>query len=175
MSDHSLPKTVDPLKYADQNKALQGVMEVQNLPRLADMLASDAGTITVDLEFDRDEQRIRILRGRLSTSLSRICERCLEPVQQPIETEFTLGIVLTDEQASQLPGRYEPLLVDPESLELKEVIEEELILSLPMFAYHDRCHGEYEQESEDSENKPEDGAQGKENPFSVLAGLKGKK
>lgn len=175
MSDHSLPKTVEPFKYADQNKVLQGVMEVQHLPRLVELLASDAGSIKVELEFDRDEQGIRVLSGVLATSVSRTCERCLEPVVQPLETEFALGMVLTDEQAKQLPGRYEPLLVVPESLELREVIEEELILSLPMFAYHDSCHGDYVHSGSDTENKPDSGEQGKENPFSVLADLKRKK
>ena len=145
------------------------------MPRLVELLASDSGSIAVDLEFDRDEQGIRVLKGSLSTNVERICERCLEPVSQEINTDFTLGIVLTDEDAKQLPGRYEPLLVDPESLALPEVIEEELMLSLPMFAYHEACHGDYQQTDQDEADESDERDEGKENPFSVLSDLKLKK
>jgi len=176
MSDHSLPKTVDPLKYADQNRVLEGQVEVLQLPRLVEVLAGDRGTVQVRLEFDRDEQRIRVLKGQLDTQVDMTCERCLDVVSKTIHTEFELGIVLTDEDAKQLPGRYEPLLVDPETLELRDVIEEELILSLPMFAYHESCAGDYKQE--DSGNADESDSEQvieRKNPFSVLSDLKLKK
>ena len=145
------------------------------MPRLVELLASDSGSIAVELEFDRDEQGIRVLKGSLSTNVERTCERCLGPVSQEISTDFALGVVLTDEDAKQLPGRYEPLLVDPESLEISEVIEEELMLSLPMFAYHETCHGDYQQADQDEADGSEERDEGKENPFSVLSDLKLKK
>jgi len=176
MSDHSLPKTVDPLKYADQNKVLEGVIEVKQLPRLVEMLAGEQGIITAKLEFDRDEQNLRVLRGQLNTEVEMTCERCLQSVGKSIESEFTLGIVLTDEDAKNLPRRYEPLLVEPETLVLRDVIEEELILSLPMFAYHEHCSSDYEQsEKGPAEETDSEQAETKPNPFSVLSDLKLKK
>jgi len=176
MSDHSLPKTVDPLKYADQNKVLEGVIEVKQLPRLVEMLAGEQGIITAKLEFDRDEQNLRVLRGQLNTEVEMTCERCLQSVGKSIESEFTLGIVLTDEDAKNLPRRYEPLLVEPETLVLRDVIEEELILSLPMFAYHEHCSSDYEQSEEgQAEETDSEQAETKPNPFSVLSDLKLKK
>lgn len=172
MSDHSLPKTVDPLKYADQNKILDGVLPVQQLPRLVELLASEQGSVQAHLEFDRDEQKLRVLKGVLDAQVDMTCERCLQPVSKQIKSEFTLGIVLTDEDAKQLPKRYEPLLVEPESLELSEVIEEEMILSLPMFAYHQECSGEYQQDEEQVESSETEQAESKPNPFSVLSDLK---
>jgi uncharacterized protein len=174
MSDHSLPKTVDPLKYADQNKVLEGEIALELMPRLLEIVLESEAEVKIRLEFDRDEQKLRVLKGQLSADLVLVCERCLEPVNKRVESEFALGIVLTDEQAKNLPGYYEPLLVDPESLELLEVIEEELMLSLPMFAYHDDCEldtsalrNEEVEQSQKDEDKP--------NPFSVLSELKLKK
>lgn len=167
MSDHSLPKSVDPLKYADQRKVLEGKVLVESLPRLAELLVEPTGQVSVKLEFGRDEQNLRILQGELGADLQLLCERCLAPVEKRIESQFTLGIVLDDEQAKNLPRSYEPLLVDPEKLELAEVIEEELILSLPMFAYHDDCEIAVKAETEDVPEENE-----KPNPFSVLSQLK---
>jgi len=172
MSDHSLPKTVDPLKYADQNRVLEGNIAVKLLPRLCEVLAEDTGDVAVKLEFDRDGQHLRILKGSLDANLSLTCERCLNSVEKLIESRFTVGIVLTDEQAKNLPRSYEPLLVEPDTLVLQDVIEEELILSLPMFAYHDHCDSEHGMQTKASDNEP---LVERENPFSVLSDLKLKK
>lgn len=170
MSDHLIPKIIDPFKYADQNKVLQGEISVHMLPRLADIVCETAGEIEVRLEFDRDEQRLRIVKGELRAVLKLTCERCLDPVEKEVVSNFQLGIVISDEQAKNLPGYYEPLLVELDSMPVYDVVEEELILSLPMFAYHDDCDAEPVQESQEFEDAPE-----KENPFSVLSGLKLKK
>ena len=176
MSDHTLPKSVDPLKYADQNKELEGSLSVHLLPRAVEVLADSKGSVSVKLVFDRDEQNLRVLRGALDAHVVLECQRCLEAVEKDIHSDFALGMVMSDEQAKHLPKHYEPLLVGEEKLDLLEVIEEELILSLPMFAYHEACDagGDSKQsdpglkaDSEDAEKRP--------NPFSVLSGLKVKK
>jgi uncharacterized protein len=170
MSDHSLPKTVDPLKYADQNKVLEGQISQKALARLSEIVLEPEGNVDVRLEFDRDEQHLRVVKGRLATSLLLKCERCLEPVVKEVESEFQLGIVLSDEQAKNLPGYYEPLLVEYDSMPVYDVVEEELILSLPMFAYHDDCNMQQVEETPEFDDAPK-----KANPFNVLSDLKLKK
>ncbi len=176
MSDHSLPKSVDPLKYADQNKVLEGTLSVHLLPRAVDILADSNGSVAVSLKFDRDEQNLRVLKGSLDAHVALECQRCLDKVEKDIHSDFALGIVLSDEQAKHLPKHYEPLLVSEEKIDLLEVIEEELILSLPMFAYHDACDASDGSDQAESDSKAEDGEGGKRpNPFSVLSELKVKK
>ena len=172
MSDHSIPKTLDPFKCADQNKVLEGHIAISLMSRLAEMLVDSTGIVEVNLEFDRDAQNLRILKGKLSANVNLLCQRCLHPVTKLIQSEFQLGIVMTDEQAQNLPRSYEPLLVEREKVVIQDVIEEELILSLPMFAYHDGCQADgYTQEEEEVEEEIEE----KVNPFDVLAQLKLKK
>jgi uncharacterized protein len=172
MSDHSLPKTLDPFKYADQNKVLEGQIAIHLMSRLAEMLVDSEGIVEIALEFDRDPQKLRILNGKLNAKVNLLCQRCLHPVEREIQSEFMLGIVMNDEQAQNLPRAYEPLLVEDEKLVIKDVIEEELILSLPMFAYHKDCDAAtYKQEEEVDEMIEEE----KENPFNILSELKLKK
>jgi len=172
MSEHTLPKAIDPLKYADQNKILEGSLSIKLMPRLVEMLVNSNGSVDVTLDFGRDAQNYRVLNGELNAKVSLLCQRCLHPVVKPIKSEFALGMVFNDEQAQNLPRAYEPLLVSQENLVLADVIEEELILSLPMFAYHDSCHNEHapEAESEDFDKGEE-----QENPFEMLSALKLKK
>tara|TARA_R110002167_G_scaffold337800_1_gene545336 strand:- start:594 stop:1121 length:528 start_codon:yes stop_codon:yes gene_type:complete len=175
MSDHTLPKTLDPFKYADQNKILEGEIALKLMPRLAEMLVDTDGRVKVRLEFDRDPQRLRILSGTLKSTVNLMCQRCLHAVAKEIESEFILGIVYNDEQAQNLPRTYEPLLVEDEKLVLLDVVEEELILSLPMFAYHTSCETEDYDKAEDTEAAEELEEETKPNPFDVLSELKFKK
>jgi uncharacterized protein len=141
---------------------------------MLEIVMASEGDVEVELEFDRDEQNLRVLKGQLKAALVLKCERCLEPVEQSVESQFQLGIVLSDEQAKNLPGYYEPLLVEHESLVLLDVVEEELILSLPMFAYHADCKHSMADEVGSNESEEAD-TEVKENPFSVLSELKLKK
>jgi len=142
------------------------------MSRLTEMLVDSSGIVEVDLEFDRDPQNLRILKGKLNASVNLLCQRCLHPVTKLIQSEFQLGIVMTDEQAQNLPRTYEPLLVEHEKLVILDVIEEELILSLPMFAYHDDCQATAHSQDE---NEVEIEEEEKINPFDVLANFKFKK
>ena len=70
MSELTLPKTIDPLKYADQNKILKGSLSIKLMPRLAELLADADGEVNVKLDFDRDAQNYRVLNGELDAKVS---------------------------------------------------------------------------------------------------------
>lgn len=170
MSKHALPREVAPLKYADQGRVLSGSIALSQLPRLVDAVEDvHDGDVEAELEFSCDEQRQRLLKGQLKATVSVLCQRCLEPVSLALESSFSLGMVLNDEQARNLPRCYEPLMVEPEHLDLYDVVEEELLLSLPMFAYHEHCQTGLGAAKDDAIQKVK-----KPNPFSVLSVLKTK-
>ena len=145
------------------------------MSRLAEMLVDSEGVVDIELKFARDAQNLRILNGKLSGQVNLLCQRCLKSVKKTIDSEFHLGIVMNDEQAQNLPRTYEPLLVENEKLVLLEVIEEELILSLPMFAYHNDCEPDDYRNAEEEEIFESIVEETKENPFDVLSELKLKK
>ena len=91
----------------------------------------------------------------------------MNPVEVDVSTEFELGIVFSDEQAKHLPKAYEPIIADGDSLELLPVLEDEIILSLPMFAYHQEC-GDHELVQEQVEEIVPEETEAPDNPFSVL-------
>ena len=73
----------------------------------------------------------------------------------------------TEAQAQQCPSRYEPVIVEDEAMDLYDVIEEELLLALPVAPKHDHAcvelPGQSQAEIEAEDRKP--------NPFEVLARL----
>ena len=80
-----------------------------------------------------------------------------------------------DEQAAQLPNRYEPLMAEAE-IDLWQLVEEELLLFLPSYSYHGdtecgRQVGLAVQDDGLLVGREIDGPE-KQNPFDILASLK---
>ena len=167
MSYRPLPKKVDPRKLAERGARIEGIITPKELPRLLTLLFSDEGELKVTLDFGLDEQRLRTIQGSAKGHVFMTCQRCLEPVEVEAEAEVNLAVTLNEDQVKQLPKIYDPLLLEEEEVELADMVEEELILSLPPFTYHDDCSVQTsfgEEETTQRTDKP--------NPFSVLAQLK---
>ena len=170
MSDR-LPEYIDPLHLADKRGALKGQIPLRSMDRLAEMLVSDAGTISVDLLFGR-EGRLAKIEGHIEAVLGLECQNCLEAVEWPINCFIKLGIVTSIDQANRLPEGYEPLLVEEGKILLKNIIEDEILLILPAFPkhQHDCFVPKFDNNSVDSLVSDEQSSP--ENPFSILAKLK---
>lgn len=171
MLEERLPVHIDPFRFAEQRRLVAGRLPVVAMERLVQSLDSSEGDVGVELEFGIDQEGIRFVSGRLRAVLSLVCQGCLEPMEYPVDTRVQLAFASSEAEAKRLPGRYEPLLVDPDGqLFLKDVIEDELILALPIIARHaeDECAAE----GAGSVGKDEGEAGPRENPFAVLARLK---
>ncbi|MDZ7781725.1 MAG: YceD family protein [Halioglobus sp.] len=167
-----LPTALDVRKAAVRGAGVSGILQPGEMPRFRAMLASDEGHIEADLSFFRDEESRYLIRVDVSADVEVICQRCLQPMREHVGSDNTLAVVWTDEQAAALPRRLDPLIVPEQICNLHELVEEELMLSLRMFSYHDH---------EDCKNAaavfpdPAAGENSKEarsNPFEVLAQLK---
>ena len=86
--------------------------------------------------FYMSEDHRVVLAGRVEADLKMICQRCLDVADVPMRTEFTLMGVWTDEQAKSVLEGFEPLMLQEEPMALVPLLEEELLLSLPIVAYH---------------------------------------
>lgn len=168
MSDHRLPEFIDPLRLAESGRELHGILELKRMHRLASYLQDTEGEVEVDLRFGVDEEGVRYVRGRLKTTVSLVCQRCLGELRQPLDAGVNLGIVTSEAFAQRLGEQYEPVVVGTEPLSLAELVEDELILSLPIVPRHhdERCAGNDESDGEDK------GEARRENPFAGLAVLK---
>jgi len=171
MSVAPFPKIVEPLKMAEQRIDLQGKIALNKLHRLRDLLLDDAGEVSVVLRFGKDEQGIRTILGSLQTEVMMQCQRCLQPVLEKIEAEIKLGLVFNEDGVKNLPSYYDPLLLSSAEVALWQMVEEELILNLPIAAKHPlgECSIELRYGDEAALDAP-----ATPNPFQVLAQLKDK-
>jgi len=173
----TLKDCVDPWKAADKALAISDSIPLKSLERLGSALSGTEGGIVVDLQFDRDEEKQAFLSGSVKGTLQLECQRCLQDMQLPVDSHFSIafvkGSIRNDGADEQLSERYDVFEVEDERVCLKDVIEDELLLLLPQVPMHTDPPCEIETEYGDKMNEAE--AEEKENPFAILATLKSDK
>ena len=172
MLTEPLPSTLDIRKAAARGASISGTLKPLDLQRFRPLLAGDEGVIEAVLSCSRDEENRYLVRVVLEVDVTVTCQRCLEPMPLHLSSDNTLAVVWTDEQAAHLPGHLDPLVLGEEPCRLWDLVEDELILALPPFSYHETeaCQKSIAGYSGPAPEEAE-GAE-KPSPFDVLAQLK---
>lgn len=136
-----LPETVQWDRLTEGGETLRGTLALRGMARLAGCLQDSEGDVDVELEFGIDAQQIRYLRGHLRTTLHLVCQRCLQPLSHPLDLDICLGLLLSEDEIERLPESYDPYVFDQRTVELQAIVEDELMLALPLVPLHDarRC------------------------------------
>ncbi|MFD1216584.1 YceD family protein [Microbulbifer celer] len=167
----ALPRRIDARKLVQREQQLDGVVPSEALPRLGESVESVSGDVVVELTFSRDLQRNQMASGHLTLDVNMLCQRCLQPVAQHVEGELAWGFVWSEEQGKALPKSLDPVIQEGDELDLYQVLEDEILLNLPMVAFHDGECVPQEHFHSEAPGKAADEQQ--ENPFKVLEQLKG--
>ena len=169
MSSTPLPRQVDIRKFIAADTTISAREPLRSFARLLDMLEASEGDVEVDLHFHRVPQSGKFIDGEVRATVSVLCQRCMKPMPLPIDSQFSVGVVWSDEEASRLPKELEPYIVGEAPQDVRDLIEDELILCVPYASYHEQadCVEIYSQPVE-----PEAPVETKPNPFQVLEKLK---
>ncbi|WP_455385113.1 YceD family protein [Acidihalobacter prosperus] len=167
-----LPLRVDPLKAADRGWSMQGRIPLAEMPRLAESLLEAGGEAECEFTFYRDTDGKRKLRLKYRAEPVLRCERCLGPLREPVEGEAVLRLV--DAELETAGEDDDVLPVDADGVYLKDVVEDELLLALPLIPRHAAVE---ECEPEAVRWLQPDGDEGTietqtESPFDILKNLK---
>ena len=163
----ALPERVDVARQVQAQRTYEGVLPLATLRRLGGSLASGTGEVRYAVEFGRDALGISCLGLRVEAGLPLICQRTLDLFEYPVVIDQRLGLITEEAEEAALPPGYEPLLVTDGQLSIADVIEDELILALPVVPLKPGAPLEWKD--------PADTASGAEeavNPFAVLGALK---
>ena len=111
------------------------------------------------------------LQLQAKTAFPMACQRCLGPLDVPLEVERSFRFVADEATAEALDdGVEEDLLALSREFDLRELIEDELLMSLPVVPRHDVCPEHVPMEVVDEAF--EAASAEKPNPFAALANLR---
>jgi len=157
-------------KEVTRNGYFEGEIALTELPRLDEMLYRQPGEqspgVSLRFEFIRNEFGTVILVGQLQASLELQCQRCLKPLAVAIEQDIELMVDADVELVRS--SSLDAIDSDQGYVDIFEVVEDELILALPLVALHE--------DTACNEHWPvadmNDDTGSKDNPFAVLRQLK---
>ncbi|MBB2916399.1 DUF177 domain-containing protein [Cupriavidus alkaliphilus] len=186
-------RALDLFAMCRKGESLAGDVAVRDLPRILAETAAQAPASAPDETFAytatgfvREEaaepgapvaQRLFLdvtVQGRMWLD----CQRCLAPYAQPIDAATRFEVVESEEAADAAPMDDDEVdvIAGSKRFSLLELIEDEVLLALPVAPKHDVCptvheslvtgsDGEAQPEAEPEEEK-------RPSPFAALAGLK---
>jgi len=106
--------------------------------------------------------------------LSLTCQRCLAPVDVPVSVDRSFRFVADEDMAAaQDEQSEEDVLALSRSLDLAELVEDELLMELPLAPRHEACPEPLKRVASDEDF--DDATARRENPFALLGKLKGGK
>jgi uncharacterized protein len=176
----SPPAHIDARKFALAGEALSGQDALLNYPRLTQDLQRDAvGFDQKTVTWSARGEAITPPGGsaqpwlhvQAQAHVPMVCQRCLGPVDVALDIHSTFRFVATEAIAmAEDDESEEDLLVLSKQFDLQALIEDELLMALPIVPKHEVCPVNVKLASTDEEFKA--ALTQKPNAFAVLGSLK---
>lgn len=173
---------LDVAAFAAAGTALDGVAHLEQFGRLGPTLAALPEGTSADVQWSARAELRPVRHGkkqvwmqvRARARLPLECQRCLDAVVETVEVDRWFRFVDSETEAEALDAdSEEDVLVLSRSMNLLELIEDELLLAMPLVPMHEDCDHQPVSDwvtasdlLEDTPAEPE-----RPNPFAVLAGL----
>lgn len=176
MSQEFVANRLDIKAFAKAAGTLSGHDRLSSYARLMEEVGGQGNDRLLDWHA-RGELRVGAngfsqiwLHLQAAVSLPLVCQRCLGPADITVAFDRSFRFVATEEQAeAEDEEAEEDVLALTRDFNLRELIEDELLMALPAVPRHEACPVEVKLVAQDSDF--ESAAGGKPNPFAVLAKL----
>jgi uncharacterized protein len=163
VSDSIAGTVIEGLEFARSGGVLDRRLALAGLPRLADVLTTTEGFLSVRLEGWRDEQGKSWLQLDVAGEPVLCCQRCLGGVKFPLSIHSRLQLIAAGEDwpDDDLEDDSTDAIAAEGELNVLSLIEDEVLLALPIAPRHEQCESPLASASEHGSS-----------PFSALAALK---
>ena len=172
----SMPETISLSKWEDTGFEWVGEVAALSFERLTAQLSSEHEQPKLQLAAKLyRHNNVLHLDFKLTGKVWLTCQRCLQPIAIDLTDDYDIALLDNDSQVSLIDESQDYLILDEIIVEqaserllpFKKIIEDEILLKLPMAPKHDDCEMAVEQVGDIPEEE-------NENPFAALASLKGK-
>jgi uncharacterized protein len=154
--------------------AIEFTIPLSELPRVSSELLTTDGEASGKVRFSRQlGQAVADLD--VSAQPEVVCQRCMQPMRWPVRVNSRIALVSDYDAADRVPGGLEVFLVEADSVSVRDLVDEELMLALPHVARHEEgseCAGRKMQlPGQEAESEEEAAAADVQKPFAQLGEL----
>jgi DUF177 domain-containing protein len=106
------------------------------LPRLKSKIAGIGGSVRGSVRF-RQQAGFAVAELSLGGVAQLQCQRCMRVMGFPIDGTSTVALIAAESEAAEVPEELEPVLAREGRISVGELVEEELLLALPIVPLHE--------------------------------------
>lgn len=172
------PRHLDIKAFAQAGAMLEGEGQLADWPRLHDEQFAAAGVESGPVRWQMQGRMVPLAGGsaqvglvmQAHVDLAMQCQRCLTPVLERVSAEREFVFVADEATAEALDETSDAdVLVISRDFDALSLVEDELILSLPLVPRHEVCPQSLPSQAADADFEM---ASERPNPFAALATLK---
>lgn len=137
---------IDNLKFAKSGQSIEGELDVGLVERIQE-IEEYKGVIKFQLAGSVDNLNRPTLNLHIHGIITTLCQNCLQPMEIQLDNSSAITIFFTEEQLDQAlfsededQGAEDGVLVEQE-FDVMNLVEDEVIVSLPYVSKHDACVG----------------------------------
>ena len=106
------------------------------LPRVAHELLGTEGEAKGKVRFSRQVGQA-VADLEVSAQPEVVCQRCMQPMRWPIKVKSRIALVSDYDAADRVAEGLEVFLVEADSISVRDLVDEEILLALPNVARHE--------------------------------------
>lgn len=136
-------KLLDIGPLADGRVDIDFSIPLKEFPRVLPLLAAPDGEARGRVDFAR-EGRIAVAEVTVAAEVTLLCQRCLSPLKWSVDSTGRAALVATAAEAERVPETLEAVLAPEYRISIRDLVEEELLLALPLVPRHENneCAGD---------------------------------
>ena len=106
------------------------------LPRLKSRVPGVGGSVQGSARF-RQQSGFAVAELVLAGTATLQCQRCMQAMELSVDSTTNVALILTEADAAGVPEELEPVLAHDGRISAGELVEEELLLALPIVPLHE--------------------------------------
>lgn len=116
--------------------AMDFAIPLAELPRVSHELTSRDGEARGHVGFSRQLGHA-VADLEVSAQPEVVCQRCMQPMRWPVKVKSRIALVSDYDAADRVPEGLEVFLVEADSVSVRDLVDEEILLALPNVPRHD--------------------------------------
>jgi uncharacterized protein len=147
---------------------------LSELPRVSHELKAKDGDAAGRIRFSRQLGHA-VAELEVTARPEVVCQRCMQPMRWPVDMKSRIALVSDYDAADRVPEGLDVFLVEADSVSVRDLVDEEVLLALPNVARHEEgseCAGREMQLPGQEAEAPEEAAAAQvQKPFAQLGEL----
>lgn len=160
------PFVIDAFEFCRLKERREGERAVAEFTRLSEEVANTSGAVRWSVQGGTHALGYPMLHLSVRASVQLMCQRCLTPYTYEIESESILVLAKSEDAADELEENLTDedidVVVGSKTMNIIELIEDEVLLEIPLSPRHDVCPDQLGQSVEAAASVK------KTSPFEVL-------